>query len=128
MLAETDKSLADDVAKNRMESSLRTKRYIESMDIYHVMDTLGARLNVLVNNPNNVSSINPESLKYDSVVERVAVLESTVSELKAEKLEMKDQIKWLMDAVKKMGPVAAHIPPSSPRARHHWQKTDCRPF
>ena len=69
MLAETDKSLADDVAKNRIESSLRTKRYVESMDIYHVMDTLGARLNILVNNPNNVSSINPESLKYDSVVE-----------------------------------------------------------
>ena len=94
-LAEANNSLAKEVAQSRKGSKLRTKLIAEGYDIHDTLDALGINVKVMANDPENIPSVNPETLLHDSVVARIGVLEDSNKELMLEVENLKERIKDL---------------------------------
>ena len=94
-LTEANQTLAKEVGQCRKGSKMRTKLIAEGYDIHDMLDALGGNVDVMAIDPENVPSVNPETLLHDSVVARIAVLEDINKDLKLEVDQLKDTIKNL---------------------------------
>ena len=87
-----DLLLANEVVKQQNRSAQQSSAQALVIDIYNILDPLGPKIKVGPKDLNNVSTINPEALLPNAVIQRIEALETENKALKQNIDEMKRQM------------------------------------